>query len=125
MIYTSLLNQKPTRRSLPFYFSMVFSGQRRTTGPSASESFHLHIVAHFSDKKQGFSQRSGKICIRLGMPLDNNSKRLRPNANSQDLRNHGESPHSTRHDYPAMAQDVAEFIEGHGLTDTTLIGHSM
>ncbi|KAF4964122.1 hypothetical protein FSARC_7952 [Fusarium sarcochroum] len=42
-----------------------------------------------------------------------------------DLRNHGESPHSTRHDYNAMAQDVAEFIEGHGLKDTTLIGHSM
>ncbi|KAM0558389.1 hypothetical protein ACHAPJ_004579 [Fusarium lateritium] len=42
-----------------------------------------------------------------------------------DLRNHGESPHSTHHDYNAMAQDVAEFIEGHGLKDTTLIGHSM
>lgn len=24
-----------------------------------------------------------------------------------------------------MAQDVAEFIEGHGLKETTLIGHSM
>ncbi|RSL91920.1 hypothetical protein CEP52_014117 [Fusarium oligoseptatum] len=42
-----------------------------------------------------------------------------------DLRNHGESPHSTQHDYLAMAQDVAAFIKGHGLTDTTLIGHSM
>ncbi|KAF4459365.1 alpha beta fold family [Fusarium albosuccineum] len=42
-----------------------------------------------------------------------------------DLRNHGESPHSTRHDYVAMAQDVAEFIQGHGLSETTLIGHSM
>ncbi|KAJ9424702.1 non-ribosomal peptide synthetase [Fusarium oxysporum] len=44
---------------------------------------------------------------------------------SQDLRNHGESPHSNKHDYSAMAQDVAEFIEGHGLKETTLIGHSM
>ncbi|EMT64935.1 Abhydrolase domain-containing protein C22H12.03 [Fusarium odoratissimum] len=42
-----------------------------------------------------------------------------------DLRNHGESPHSNKHDYSAMAQDVAEFIEGHGLKETTLIGHSM
>ncbi|RGP71640.1 non-ribosomal peptide synthetase [Fusarium longipes] len=42
-----------------------------------------------------------------------------------DLRNHGESPHDTQHDYNVMAQDVAEFIEGHGLKDTTLIGHSM
>ncbi|KAF5554993.1 Abhydrolase domain-containing protein [Fusarium napiforme] len=44
---------------------------------------------------------------------------------AQDLRNHGESPHSNKHDYNAMAQDVAEFIEGHGLKETTLIGHSM
>ncbi|KAI1030668.1 hypothetical protein LB505_004009 [Fusarium chuoi] len=42
-----------------------------------------------------------------------------------DLRNHGESPQSNKHDYNAMAQDVAEFIEGHGLKETTLIGHSM
>ncbi|KAH7152548.1 hypothetical protein B0J13DRAFT_594346 [Dactylonectria estremocensis] len=42
-----------------------------------------------------------------------------------DLRNHGESPHDTRHDYVAMAQDVADFIQDHGLTETTLIGHSM
>ncbi|KAF7562593.1 hypothetical protein G7046_g1545 [Stylonectria norvegica] len=42
-----------------------------------------------------------------------------------DLRNHGESPHVQHHDYVAMAQDVADFIKGHGLSDTTLIGHSM
>ncbi|KAF7544978.1 hypothetical protein G7Z17_g9545 [Cylindrodendrum hubeiense] len=40
-------------------------------------------------------------------------------------RNHGESPHDARHDYAAMAQDVADFIQDHGLTETTLIGHSM
>ncbi|KAK3903344.1 Alpha/Beta hydrolase protein [Staphylotrichum tortipilum] len=42
-----------------------------------------------------------------------------------DLRNHGESPHETRHDYPAMAADVADFIRQHGLKEPTLIGHSM
>ncbi|UNI24483.1 hypothetical protein JDV02_010224 [Purpureocillium takamizusanense] len=42
-----------------------------------------------------------------------------------DLRNHGESPQSSRHDYLAMADDVSAFIEDHGLTDTTIIGHSM
>ncbi|RDW70235.1 alpha hydrolase-6 [Coleophoma crateriformis] len=42
-----------------------------------------------------------------------------------DLRNHGESPHDPRHDYSAMADDVAGFIEEHKLKDTTLIGHSM
>ncbi|KAL2262807.1 hypothetical protein VTK26DRAFT_9446 [Humicola hyalothermophila] len=42
-----------------------------------------------------------------------------------DLRNHGESPHDPRHDYTAMAADVAEFIRHHGLKEPTLIGHSM
>ncbi|KAK5630703.1 hypothetical protein RRF57_006418 [Xylaria bambusicola] len=42
-----------------------------------------------------------------------------------DLRNHGESPHATRHDYIAMAHDVAGFISEHGLKEPTLIGHSM
>ncbi|KAI0398224.1 alpha beta hydrolase fold family [Xylariaceae sp. FL0594] len=42
-----------------------------------------------------------------------------------DLRNHGESPHAPRHDYLAMADDVAGFIHEHGLKEPTLIGHSM
>ncbi|KAI1365382.1 alpha beta hydrolase fold family [Xylaria arbuscula] len=42
-----------------------------------------------------------------------------------DLRNHGESPHAHRHDYVAMAEDVAGFISEHGLRQPTLIGHSM
>ncbi|KAI0540943.1 alpha beta hydrolase fold family [Xylaria digitata] len=42
-----------------------------------------------------------------------------------DLRNHGESPHANRHDYVAMADDVAGFISEHGLKEPTLIGHSM
>ncbi|TVY58658.1 Abhydrolase domain-containing protein [Lachnellula cervina] len=42
-----------------------------------------------------------------------------------DLRNHGDSPHNPTHDYMAMADDVAGFIEEHQLKNTTLIGHSM
>ncbi|KAI0969829.1 alpha beta hydrolase fold family [Xylaria arbuscula] len=42
-----------------------------------------------------------------------------------DLRNHGESPHADRHDYVAMADDVAGFISDHGLKEPSLIGHSM
>jgi pimeloyl-ACP methyl ester carboxylesterase len=43
----------------------------------------------------------------------------------QDLRNHGDSPHTPYHDYLSMADDVAGFIDEHMLKDTTLIGHSM
>lgn len=43
----------------------------------------------------------------------------------QDLRNHGDSPHDPLHDYSAMAEDVAAFIEEHQIEQPTLIGHSM
>ncbi|WPB83061.1 alpha/beta fold hydrolase [Sediminicoccus rosea] len=42
-----------------------------------------------------------------------------------DLRNHGESGHATRMDYPAMAEDVAELIARRSLGSTTVLGHSM
>lgn len=42
-----------------------------------------------------------------------------------DLRNHGDSPHASPHDYVTMADDVAMFISQQGLTSATLIGHSM
>ncbi|KAI0019631.1 prolyl oligopeptidase-like protein [Xylariomycetidae sp. FL0641] len=42
-----------------------------------------------------------------------------------DLRNHGETAHAPRHDYLAMAGDVAGFVAQHGLASPTLIGHSM
>lgn len=44
---------------------------------------------------------------------------------SVDLRNHGRSPHSRTMNYPVMAQDVREFIDGQGLAPPMLMGHSM
>jgi len=42
-----------------------------------------------------------------------------------DLPNHGESPHVDTMSYPAMAADVAAFLDGQQLPRATLIGHSM
>jgi pimeloyl-ACP methyl ester carboxylesterase len=42
-----------------------------------------------------------------------------------DLRNHGDSPHIERHDYPALAADVERFIVDNGLGRSILMGHSM
>ena len=42
-----------------------------------------------------------------------------------DLRNHGESPWSDRHDYPALAADVAAVIERRVGGPTAVLGHSM
>lgn len=42
-----------------------------------------------------------------------------------DLRNHGDSPHSSELDYQLMAEDVRELIGTLGLGSCSLIGHSM
>jgi len=42
-----------------------------------------------------------------------------------DQRNHGQSPHSEIHDYPAMREDLREFMDEQGIEKAVLIGHSM
>jgi esterase len=42
-----------------------------------------------------------------------------------DLRNHGRSPHDSRMDYTAMADDVIELMNRLGLEKVNLMGHSM
>lgn len=44
---------------------------------------------------------------------------------SLDLRNHGQSFHTDEFDYPAMVNDLEEFIDIHNLEDPVIIGHSM
>jgi esterase len=44
---------------------------------------------------------------------------------SLDLRNHGASPWDDRMDYPAMAEDVAQFIATRQLGSAAVIGHSL
>jgi hypothetical protein len=122
----SLRSPKQTRKTLLFFSFTVFLGPRKTIELSASKFCSFTMSVDELTINQSVGSRSRKICIRFGMRHHTSPKRaIVTQAISQDLRNHGESPHATRHDYPAMAQDVAEFIEGHGLKDTTLIGHSM
>ena len=42
-----------------------------------------------------------------------------------DQRNHGQSPHASIHSFPAMADDLAEFIDEHSIENPIIIGHSM
>ncbi len=42
-----------------------------------------------------------------------------------DQRNHGRSPHSEEFNYPALAQDVREFMERQRLSSAYVLGHSM
>jgi esterase len=42
-----------------------------------------------------------------------------------DQRNHGLSPHSDIFDYPAMVNDLLEFLDDHKIINPVIIGHSM
>lgn len=42
-----------------------------------------------------------------------------------DQRNHGRSPQSAEFTYPAMAEDLREFLADHALPAASLLGHSM
>lgn len=42
-----------------------------------------------------------------------------------DQRNHGHSDHDDVMSYEAMAEDLLQFMDDHGLNDVVLIGHSM
>ncbi len=42
-----------------------------------------------------------------------------------DLRNHGQSPHSSAFNYKEMADDVIELIRSENLDDATILGHSL
>ena len=42
-----------------------------------------------------------------------------------DLRNHGQSPHTTTHTYQDMADDLLQFLQDHHIKKTILLGHSM
>ena len=42
-----------------------------------------------------------------------------------DLRNHGRSAHSDQMTYPLMADDVLDTLDALGLTQVSMLGHSM
>ena len=42
-----------------------------------------------------------------------------------DQRNHGNSPHSTEHNYNAMSADILEFMKSQNIKKAILLGHSM
>lgn len=44
---------------------------------------------------------------------------------SQDLRNHGTSPHAPEVSYTDLAGDVGAYIQNQKLDDVVLMGHSM
>jgi len=58
--------------------------------------------------------------VTIGRKLSENFRVFIP-----DLRNHGHSPHSPVFDFPALEDDLLEFIETHELENPVLMGHSL
>ncbi len=42
-----------------------------------------------------------------------------------DMRNHGNSPHSEKHSYKAMSEDIFLFLKENNLSEINILGHSM
>lgn len=117
-LFFSIRNVLPSRLCLRKYSSIA----------RVSLAFDLH------EPKQGSNPKHAPIIFMHGLFGSKKNNRSISKALARDLgravyavdlRNHGDSPHDPHHDYMAMAEDVAGFIDEHELTDTTLIGHSM
>lgn len=88
----------------------------RPKTPDAKQAPIIFLHGLFGSKKnnRGISKCSRALARDLGRWVY-----------ALDLRNHGQSPHDPRHDYRAMAEDVAAFIHDHGLSDAAVVGHSI
>ncbi|KAI1180927.1 alpha beta hydrolase fold family [Nemania sp. FL0916] len=117
-----LVRPSPLSKSLFQSLSRAYSSS--TTGGRVQLVFDHHAPPN-SDRHQ----QDAPIIFMHGLFGSKKNNRSVSNLTDplfvQDLRNHGESPHASRHDYIAMADDVAGFISEHGLKEPTLIGHSM
>ncbi|XXH00247.1 hypothetical protein Hte_006589 [Hypoxylon texense] len=130
-----------TRRiiSPPSTFSIQLRAISRQYSSSSSSTSTSHprvplAFDHHEPPKGGRHQQDAPIIFMHGLFGSKKNNRsvsrvlardLKRHVYTVDLRNHGDSPHAPRHDYLAMADDVAGFIRDHGMQNPTLIGHSM
>lgn len=111
---TEILNQELCADSIPSVplVSEVLKYEKRDSDATESPVIVLHGL--FGSKQ---SNRTMSRFLVSG---------LKRNVYSLDLRNHGESPHIARHDYPAMANDVEKWVVEHNFAHKPiLVGHSM
>ncbi|KAI1662975.1 alpha/beta-hydrolase [Daldinia decipiens] len=127
-----------TRRIISPRSPLGLSFRAIISRPYSSSSAAHHTVPlafdHHEPPKGGHDHKDSPIIFMHGLFGSKKNNRsvsrvlardLKRHVYTVDLRNHGETPHAPRHDYLAMADDVAGFIADHGLRDPTLIGHSM
>ncbi|KAF2184634.1 alpha/beta-hydrolase [Zopfia rhizophila CBS 207.26] len=99
----------------------------------ASQNLRIHQLA-FDHHDNGGKATGSPIVILHGLFGSKKNNRSMSKALARDLsrpvyaldlRNHGNSPHDSTHNYTALAEDTEAFLQQHKLKDSTLIGHSM
>ncbi|KAJ3743997.1 alpha beta-hydrolase [Lentinula detonsa] len=104
--YTSLINASVKPADLE-YTETIPSDGNKTQGA-------LVLVHGLLGFKRNWSSLSKAFSRDLGRPVY-----------AVDMRNHGLSPHAEPMDYLHMAADILHFIKKLGLSDISLLGHSM
>ncbi|WVQ79075.1 hypothetical protein IAT38_001169 [Cryptococcus sp. DSM 104549] len=84
--------------------------------PSPEAEGQSLVICHgLFGSKQNWRSLAKAFAAKLGMPVY-----------TLDLRNHGQSPHASPHNYTAMSADLAHFFQARGLkSGVNLLGHSM
>ncbi len=101
-----------------------FSNQKSATVKLASE----HVGSSSSSNTKNFLILHGLFGSRSNWRtfMRNLSEQLPAyKFHSLDMRNHGTSPHTSAMSFDLMALDVNEYVQDHGLSDVTIMGHSM
>ncbi|CAG8483200.1 5283_t:CDS:2 [Paraglomus brasilianum] len=110
--YTRDSHSKQHKESIPLQLAYTEYFPRRPQEPE--ESPPIIILHGLFGSKQNWKSLAKSF-----------AQSLNTKVYAADLRNHGESPHSSVHTYESMASDVAEFIVQQKLDRSVLIGHSM
>lgn len=129
-MFTSARSLKVCLRQPP---ALSFRSWLSTVSDSLSLGIETVPLAHDLHKAPKESTKSPLLILHglFGSKMNNRtiSKQLATILNRDvyclDLRNHGDSPHHQRHDYPALAADVEQFCLIHRLDKPILVGHSM
>ncbi|KZV72628.1 alpha/beta-hydrolase [Peniophora sp. CONT] len=127
MIATRVCRGRATRLNIPFHVA----SQRCMSSSAAFRPVNLSY--NVVDPPAGCEDNRPLVILHGLFGMKRNwlalskafARDLRRPVYSLDLRNHGESPHATPMNYDAMATDVLHFCEAHGLTNISLLGHSM
>ena len=94
-------------KTVPLAFTLHEAARKISDTP-------LIIMHGLFGSKQNWRSLSKHLAAKMGRPVV-----------AVDLRNHGESPHDSVHDFRARCMDVCELVRKQGWRNAHVLGHSM